>query len=86
MNLYERLGKTIEERDQESAQHVLTLKLLHKLKAGELALDDVTLTDNGWRLREPVLVERETPTTPFRDNGPSPMRSDSRPKPRGGGK
>ena len=53
MNVYERLGKTIEERDAETASHVGTLHLLHRLKRGELNLDDVYLIDNGWTLSPP---------------------------------
>lgn len=53
MNIYERLGKTIEERDGETEAHYRSLRLIHQLKRGEKKLDEVTLTDNGWTL-EPV--------------------------------
>ena len=53
MNIYERLGKTIEERDGETAAHFRSLRLIHQLKRGDVTIDEVTLTDNGWTL-EPV--------------------------------
>ncbi len=58
MNIHERLGKTIEERDHESDQHVATIRLLHRLKSGKVTLDDVVLTPNGWKMadRRPAVV------------------------------
>lgn len=53
MNIYERLGKTIEERDAETEAHIRTLHLLRRLQRGDLALGDVYMTDNGWTLTTP---------------------------------
>ncbi len=52
MNIHERLGKTIEERDQEHVNHLATISLLHRLKSGDVSLDDLVLTPNGWKIKD----------------------------------
>ena len=50
MNIYERMGRMVEERDQEHAHHLATIHLLHRLKSGEVPLDELFLTPNGWKI------------------------------------
>lgn len=39
-----------EERDNEVIAHLNTITLLRQLKAGDVFLERVIMTDNGWRL------------------------------------
>ena len=52
----------------EAEQHRNTLDLLKRLKRGEVSLDEVAVTDSGWRLVPPEPKE-ET----HGDNGASPV-------------
>ena len=53
----------------EAEQHRNTLALLQELKKGTIALDEVAVTDNGWRRIPPPPEEEE----PHGDNGASPV-------------
>lgn len=51
------------EQTQVKADYQKTLALLRALKAGQVSLDQVTLTENGWNLVQ-VTVEEAAPPPP----------------------
>ena len=53
MNIYERYGRLQEEYDQECTRHVSTISLLRRILSGDVAVEDVAVTDdNQWSVRE----------------------------------
>ncbi len=60
-NEYEIIGRLTVELGREREQHRLTLQLLAQIKSGEVGLDRVTMTQNGWK-RAPVAAPVTGPT------------------------
>ena len=58
--------------EEEIANHKNTLDLVRRLKTGEVSLDSVVITDNGWRVLPPE------PSEETHDNGASPVAEPSR--------
>lgn len=48
-----KIGRLTEAFDVAVAQHQRTLKLLREIKSGDVDLDLVTMTDDGWRVEDP---------------------------------
>lgn len=50
MNVYERLGRLLEQHQQEQEAHLNTLQLLGALKRGEVKLEQIIVAGNRWQM------------------------------------
>ena len=46
-------GVLIEQHEILQQGHARTMELLKRLKAGEVKLEEVELTDTGWKIKQP---------------------------------
>ena len=64
MNAYERCGHLLEALEESRQSHAKTLALLMHLKRGEVKLENVTVTDQGWRLEPETIEPAQVPDAP----------------------
>lgn len=51
----------IRQQHNVAGDYAMTLELLRALKAGEISLEQVIMTDNGWNVIEPAAEEPPAP-------------------------
>ncbi len=52
MTIYDQFGRLSERLETESIEHRKTISLLQRIKSGEVSIDDVEVTSDGWRIVE----------------------------------
>ena len=60
MDIYERYGRKTEQLEQEIESHLNTIGVLRAVKSGELPLDRLTVTPNGWHI-DPLETPEDEP-------------------------
>lgn len=66
LTIYERFGQLQEKYEQECENHVSTVSVLHRLKRGDISLDQLTLNGNSWSIepkQETPVLEHPRPET-----------------------
>ena len=67
MNIYEMFGRQAEQAAQLRVFYDGTMKLLRELVTGEVSVEQILVTDNGWEIRDPP-IEPDKPA-PINANG-----------------
>jgi len=52
MSIYDQFGRLSERLETESLEHQKTISLLQRIKSGEVSIDDVEVTPEGWKIIE----------------------------------
>ena len=54
MNIYERLGRALDDVDKAQIEHLKTLGLLNEIKTGQTPIEDITILPGGtgWQRKD----------------------------------
>ena len=63
MNIYEQFGRLMENYNDEGLQTRKSITLIGRIKSGDVAIENIVMTEDGWKIVEVPEDPKETAGT-----------------------